>query len=118
MLSKNRKIAGWVLAGLIAALLLFSAYGKFAMPEMAANFEKWGLGNWRIIVACGEIIAALLFLFPRTNIFGVLLLSAHMGGAIVVHMSNAEPFIIQSVILVLVWITGFVRNPFMQAALH
>jgi hypothetical protein len=41
-----------------------------------------------------------------------------MGGAIVVHMSNAEPFIIQSVILVLVWITGFVRNPFMQAALH
>jgi hypothetical protein len=118
MLSKKRRIAGWVLAGIIAALLLFSAYGKLMMPEMAANFEKWGLGNWRIIVACGEIVAALLFLFPRTNIFGVLLLSAHMGGAIVVHMSNAEPFIIQSVILVLVWITGFVRNPFMQAALH
>lgn len=116
MLSKNRRIAGWVLAGLIAALLLFSAYSKFMIPEMAVNFEKWGLGNWRIIIACGEIIAALLFLFPRTNIFGVLLPSALMGGAIVVHMSHGEPFIMQSVILVLV--IRFIRNPFMQATLH
>lgn len=117
MLSRNRKIAGWVLAGLIAAMLLFSSYAKFMMPEMAANFERWGLGNWRIIVACGEIIATLLFLFPRTNIYRVLLLSAHMGGAIIVHMSHAEPFIIQLAILVLVWVTGFVRNPFILATL-
>lgn len=118
MLSRNRKIAGWVLAGLIAALLLFSTYAKFMMPEMAANFERWGLGNWRIIVACGEIIATFLFLFPRTNIYGVLLLSAHMGGAIIVHMSHAEPFIIPLVILVLVWVTGFVRNPLLLSKIN
>lgn len=118
MLSKNRRIAGWVLASLIAALLLFSAYAKFMMPEMVVNFEKWGLGNWRIIIACGEIIAALLFLFPRTNIFGMLLLSAHMGGAIVVHMSHGEPFIIPLVILVLVWVTGFIRNPLLLSKIN
>ena len=118
MLSKNRIIAGWVLASLIAALLLFSAYAKFMMPEMVVNFEKWGLGNWRIIIACGEIIAALLFLFPRTNIFGMLLLSAHMGGAIVVHMSHGEPFIIPVIILVLVWVTGFVRNPLLLSKIN
>jgi len=110
-LTKGRKITGWVIAGLLTALLLFSAMGKFTMPEMAENFTKWGLGDWRTIIAVGEIASALLFLFPKTNIFGAFLLSAHMGGAIVTHMSNGEPFIVQSVILVLVWVAAFVRNP-------
>ena len=110
-LSKGRKITGWVLAGVLTALFLFSAMGKFSMPEMANNFNKWGLGDWITIIAIGEAISALIFLFPKTNIFGMLLLSAHMGGAIVIHMSNGEPFIVQTVILILVWVTGFVRNP-------
>ena len=110
-LSKKRKITGWVIAGLLTALLLFSAVGKFSMPEMAENFSKWGLGDWLSIIAIGEIISAFLFLFPKTNIYGVFLLSAHMGGAIVTHMSHGEPFIVQSVILVLIWTTAFIRNP-------
>ncbi len=110
-LSKGRKITGWVLAGVLTALFLFSAMGKFSMPEMANNFNKWGLGDWITIIAIGEAISALIFLFPKTNIFGMLLLSAHMGGAIVIHMSNGEPFIVQTVILILVWVTGFIRNP-------
>tara|TARA_R110002167_G_scaffold70337_2_gene198187 strand:- start:6501 stop:6866 length:366 start_codon:yes stop_codon:yes gene_type:complete len=110
-LSKGRKITGWAIAGLITALLLFSAMGKFTMPEMAENFTKWGLGDWRTIIAIGEIVSALLFLFPKTNIFGAFLLSSHLGGAIVIHMSHGETFIFQSVILILIWVTAFVRNP-------
>lgn len=110
-ISKGRKITGWVIAGLLTALLLFSALGKFTLPEMTDNFIKWGLIDWIKIIALGEAISAIIFLLPKTNIFGVLLLSAHMGGAIVTHMSNGEPFIVQSFILILVWVTGFVRNP-------
>ena len=110
-MSKTRKLIGWVIAGLITALLLFSAMGKFMMPEMAESFTKWGLGDWRTIIAIGEIISALLFLLPKTNIFGSFLLSAHIGGAIVVHMSNGEPFMFQSIVLILIWVTAFVRNP-------
>ena len=109
-ISKKRKTTGWVIAGLITAMLLFSAMGKFMMPEMVDNFVKWGLGDWRTIIAIGEIVSALLFLFPKTNIFGSFLLSSHMGGALVVHMSHGEPFIIQSVLLILIWVTAFVRN--------
>ena len=110
-LSKGRKITGWIIAGLITALLLFSAMGKFTMPEMAENFTKWGLDDWRTIIAVGEIISALLFLFPKTNIFGAFLLSSHLGGAIVIHMSHGESFIFQSIILIVIWVTAFVRNP-------
>jgi len=110
-LSKGRKITGWVIAGLITAMLLFSAMGKFTMPEMAENFAIWGLGDWLTIIAIGEILSALLFLLPKTNILGVLLLSSHMGGAIIVHMGHGESFVVQSIILIFIWATGFVRHP-------
>ncbi len=110
-LSKGRKITAWVIAGLVTAMLLFSAMGKFTMLEMTENFANWGLGDWITIIAIGETISALLFIFPKTNVFGSFLLSSHMGGAIVVHMSNAESFMVPSIILILVWVVAFVRNP-------
>lgn len=110
-LSKNRRIAGWVISVLLTALFLSSASGKFFMPEMATNLTNYGIGNWLIIIALGEITSTLLFLFPRTNVYGTLLLSSYMGGAIMVHMSHGESFIFQSVVLILIWVGGFIRNP-------
>lgn len=109
-MSKSRKIIGWSITGLLSALLLFSVVGKLALPEMEANFEAWGLSDWRIIIAIGELIATILFIIPRTNILGVFLLSSHMGGAILIHMLHGEPFALQSAVVVLIWITAFVRN--------
>lgn len=110
-ISKTRKITGWIISIILTALFLFSAFGKFTMPEMAENFTKWGLGDWRVIIAIGEIVSVLLFLLPKTNVFGTLLMSSYMGGAILIHMSVGEPFILQSVLLILIWVTAFVRNP-------
>ena len=111
-MSKGRRITGWVLAGLLTALFAMSAMGKLSGgEEMVENFEKWGLDGRLVLIGIGELVAALLFIITRTSSLGVLLLSAHMGGAIVTHMSNAESFIFQSVILVLIWVTAWVRNP-------
>ena len=54
--------------------------------------------------------SALLFLVPLTHSLGLLLLSAYMGGAIVTHMQHGESYIAQSVILALIWVTGFLRH--------
>lgn len=110
-LSKGNRITGWVIAGLVTAMLVMSAVMKLVSPEMAANFERWGLGEWRVVIALGEIVSALLFLFPVTNRLGLLLLSSYLGGAILAHMSHAEPFVAPAVILVVVWVGGFVRDP-------
>ena len=99
----------WVIAGLLAALYAFSASGKlFLHPE---QMEPLHLANWRIIIGLGEITSALLFLFPRTNIYGTLLLSSYMGGAIIIHMTSGISIALPSIVLVLVWIVGFLRNP-------
>lgn len=76
-ISKPRVISGWILAGLLTALFLFSAYGKFTNPSQMRQMK---LGGWRIIIALGEITSTLIFLFPKTNKWGLILLSSYMGG--------------------------------------
>ena len=108
-ISKTRKITAWVIAGLLTALYLFSSTGKlFLHPE---QMKQMHLENWRVIISLGEITSALLFLFPKTNIYGTLLLSAYMGGAIIIHMTGGLSIVMHSVVLILVWIVGFLRNP-------
>jgi len=91
-----------------------SGVGKIITgPEgpMAKEFVKYGLEGKLGLIAAGEIISALLFLIPRTGPLGVLLLSGHMGGAIATHMEHGESYIVQAVILLLVWVAAFIRFP-------
>ncbi len=103
-----KNLIAWIIAGLLTALFLFSAYGKFAQPE---NMEKMSLGYWRIVIAIGEILSSLLFLIPKTNKFGTLLLSSYMGGAIIIHMTNGLSIMLPSAVLILIWVVAFLRNP-------
>ena len=110
--SKGRRIAAWILTILISLLFIVSAIFKFiGPPEVIQATEKWGLQNHLTLIGAGEMVSALLFLIPRTHSLGVLLLSAYMGGAIVTHMQNAEPYYVQSVMLVVIWIVGYLRHP-------
>ena len=108
-ISKARKITAWVIAGLLTALFFFTSSAKlFLHPEQMGQMH---LANWRVIIALGEIGSALLFLFPKTNIYGTLLLSSYMGGAIIIHMTGGLSLVTPMVVLILIWIVGFLRNP-------
>jgi hypothetical protein len=112
MPGKARRIAAWVLTGLLTLLFVASAAAKLARAQAAVEtFEKWGLGDYVLLIGVGELLSALLFLIPRTNSAGLLLLSSYMGGAIVSHMQHGEAFVAPSVILVLVWVAGYLRHP-------
>jgi chromate transport protein ChrA len=107
-IKKLSNIAAWVIAGLLTALYLFSAYGKLSNP---AQMEAMKLGDWSVIIAIGEIVSALLFLIPKTSKYGTLLLSSYMGGAIILHMTGATSIVMPAVILILVWVVAFLRDP-------
>jgi len=77
------------------------------MTELMSNY---GLASWIYIIAFGELTSTVLFVVPKTNKLGVLLLSAHLGGAIVTHMSHGEPFVLQSFMLIAVWTSGHLRS--------
>jgi len=89
-----------------------SAAGKLvSAAPVVEMFEKWRLGNQLTLIGVGELVSALLFLIPVTNSLGLLLLSAYLGGAIVTHMQHGEPYVVPAVLLVLVWVAGYLRHP-------
>ena len=104
-------IAGWVLHGLIAGMMILAGSAKvlgFFPPEEVA---KLGLSLPIQVIGAGEVASAILLLIPRTSSLGLLLTSGFWGGAICLHMSKAQPFVIQSVFLLITWVGGYLRVP-------
>ena len=107
----GKTIAGLVLHVLIAGIMILAGSAKlFGLypPEMVA---KVGLSVPIQVIGVGELGTAFLLLIPRTSSLGVLLASSFWGGAICLHMSKAEPFGLQSVLLLLTWIGAYLRVP-------
>ncbi len=111
-MSNGRKIGGWVVTGALTLLFLGSATMKFIGAEqIVTSFEHFDLQHMRYVIGGGEVASALLYAFPLTASLGVLLLSAYMGGAIVTHMANGEPYIVQSIILIVIWLGYYLQYP-------
>lgn len=110
---KSKQTLNWVLGGLVTALFLFSAMGKF-MPNAQTEemITKMGL-NLSILKVLGvvELISALLFLYPRTGVLGTLLLVSYMGGAIATHLEHGESVLPQCIIQAILWIVAVIRFP-------
>jgi hypothetical protein len=106
-----KKITGWVLHGLIAGIMILAGsakiFGLFPPEEVA----KLGLSVPIQVIGAGELASAILLLVSRTSSLGVLLTSAFWGGAICLHMSKAEPFVLQSALLLLTWAGAYLRVP-------
>jgi len=111
----TKKLITWGLTGLVGILFLGSGAAKLMMIEgskEAADTLKMGIDLSTLkSIALIEIIAAILFLIPRTGVLGFALLSAYMGGAIATHLTHNESVLAPCVILGFVWITTLVRFP-------
>ena len=106
-----KTIAGWVLHGLVGGIMILAGSAKilgFFPPEMV---EKMGLSLPIGVIGAGELASAILLLIPRTSSLGLLLTSAFWGGAICLHMSKGEPFVLQSALLLLTWLGAYLRIP-------
>ena len=111
-ISQLKNTTGWIISGLIAAVLLINAGLKLSLnPGMVKLLSSWGLGDQVIALGVGELISCVLFLIPRTLPVGALLLSSILGGAIATHLQHADAFGIPATALLLVWVAAYMRNP-------
>jgi hypothetical protein len=106
-----KKVGGWVLHGLIAGVMILAGSAKVLGLFPPEQVAKLGLSLPIQVIGAGELACAILLLIPRTSSLGLLLSSGFWGGAICLHMSKAEPFVMQSVLLLLVWVGGYLRVP-------
>ena len=110
-LNRRKRIVGFVLHVLIGGLMIAVGLPKllgFAPPE---HVERMGLTESIRLVGAGEIITGVLLLIPRSLSLGILLTSSFWGGAICVHMTHGESYLLQSALLVVSWVGAYLRNP-------
>jgi hypothetical protein len=106
-----RKIGGRVLHGLVAGIMILAGSAKVLGLFPPEEVAKLGLGLPIQVIGVGELASAILLLVPRTSSLGLLLTSAFWGGAICLHMSKGEPFVLQSAFLIIIWVGGYLRVP-------
>jgi len=85
-------MVGNILVYLPGIVVMVSSVVKLAVvPGVVHQMATMGFTGGRYaLVAILELVSAGLFLYPRSRSFGLLLLSAFLGGAICAHVQIAE----------------------------
>jgi DoxX-like family len=112
-ITQSRLRAGNILLVLPSLVLIGSSLAKFAhVPKVVAQMGSMGFDGGRLtFIAVLEIVSAILFLLPRTRSFGLLMVSAFLGGAIATHLGHGQPFAGPAIVLSLFWIATWLRHP-------
>lgn len=115
-LNRRKRVVGLVLHVLIGGSMIVAGSPKLVGLAPQEHVERMGLTESIRLVGAGEITTGILLLIPRTLSLGILLTSAFWGGAICVHMTHGESYLIQSALLVASWIGAYLRNPVVLAS--
>ena len=88
---KKNKIIYWVATGIIALLMVFSAYNYLTNPQMAEGFKHLGFSDYfRVELAVAKIFGALVLIIPAIPVrikewayagFGITFISASIAHA-------------------------------------
>lgn len=86
--SNARLWAGRIVGGLPALLLILDAVMKLVKPEPVVKATvELGFPEAAIVpLGIVLLISTLLYLFPRTNVLGAILLTGYLGGAVATHV--------------------------------
>lgn len=120
-MAKRGKVfwAGWVLSVLPAPLFVMSALMKFeGGPEIEQGFAHLGLPiDLRIPLGVLELSCVAIYLVPRTAVLGAVLLAGYLGGAICTHLRVGDPFFMQILLGIVLWLGLWLRESRLRALL-
>ncbi len=110
-LNRRKQVVGFVLHLLIGGMMIVAGSPKLLGLAPPEHIERMGLTESIRLVGAGEIVTGILLLIPRTLSLGILMTSSFWGGAICVHMTHGESYLLQSALLVASWVGAYLRNP-------
>jgi hypothetical protein len=107
-----RIIIAWILAGLASLLVITSGIAKLTgAQEVVDGLTKIGIGPYIMALGIAELVFTALFLFPKTLKIGFLLITCYFSGALATDLSHGHSLVTPFVILVMVWVSTFLKNP-------
>ena len=104
-ISKRTLVIGYIVSALPVLLLLFSAVLKLMKPApVVEGFAQFGFPESLIFnLGILELACTVVYLIPRTSIFGAILLTGYLGGATATNVRVGAPFLGPVIAGVLVW---------------
>lgn len=117
--------AGWTVSGLLILFLIMDAGLKIAaLPVVSETVVALGWtpdpGFWRGMGLLLMVLTA-LYAWPRTAVFGAILLTAYFGGAIATHARIGSPVLSHTLfgvyLGILAWAGLWLRDPRIRALL-
>jgi len=122
-LSKPAVWTGRVLSALMVLFLVMDAVMKFFVPQPVAEaFTRLGIST-SLSVPIGAVLLAcvMLYIIPRTAVFGAVLLTGYLGGAIAIHMRAGSSLFGETLFPmymgVLIWLGLYLRDSRVRAML-
>ncbi len=104
---KSTRWIGKVVVGVVVAQMLLSVAMKLLLPNgVPEHFAELG---WRIhevrIVACVELVCTMLYVLRRTRLWGAIVLTGYLGGAVAAHVRIGDGVFLYPLVLgAAVWI--------------
>jgi len=117
MKNKRKTRTGWIISILTSAMLLLDGVMKIIQPieVIQATTELGYSANSISTIGVILIVCTILFLIPKTSVWGALLLTGYLGGAVATHFRMDNPLFSHQLfpvyLGVLVWIGISLRNP-------
>jgi uncharacterized membrane protein YphA (DoxX/SURF4 family) len=111
--------AGYILSALPVLMLFFSGVMKLVQPApVIEGFIRLGYPESLALgIGIVELVCAVLYVVPRTSVFGAILLTGYLGGATATHLRIDEPFFAPIVLGVMVGGGLFFRDARLRALL-
>ncbi|HEY2204837.1 MAG TPA: DoxX family protein [Pseudonocardia sp.] len=122
--SKAHSRAGVVITTLVVLFLLFDSVTKLLQLEMVTvATRQLGFPDYAVLVMGVSLLVSLvLYLVPRTAIFGAILVTAYLGGAVCANLRADLPlfgYILSPVyVAVLMWAGFYLRSPRLRELVH
>ena len=120
-LSVSRRWAGRALTAFPVLFLLFDAAMKLvnAAPVLETMPKLGWAASLGRPVGIIELVCVLLYLTPRTNVFGAVVLTGYLGGAVATHVRVGNPLfgyvLFPIYIAILLWGALYLRDPRVRA---
>ena len=110
----SRKVVwiGRVISILGSLVFVFSAAMKFkGGPELAQGMAHLQLADRMVLpLAVLELTCVAIYLIPPTAVLGAILLTGFLGGAILTHWRVGDPFYVQILLGILIWLGIYLRE--------
>ena len=108
---------GRVISVLASLVFLMSASMKLkGGPELTEGMAHLGLPDSMVLpLAILEISCVVVYLIPTTSVLGAILLAGYVGGTICTHWRVGDPFLVQIVLGISVWLGVYLREDRLRA---